>query len=271
MKLFPKSNLKILSNMKSIHTYVINLKTSEVRRRYMEDLLRSYNCIEFEFIDAVDGRKLSEQELLGQFDMSASLKRYGRELNRGEIGCVLSHRKVFENFLKTDFPYALVFEDDISIIQDLNKLDGVDVDSNLDTPIPTIMFLSGDFWYYKKETSVVPCYDALGAYAYMLNRAAAQLLLSYQKPYFVADDWCLHKRKGLKLKAIKPYMVDANLQMDILSSDIQQYQWGINRTRMSIGELMSSIVRSGIKRTLKALGLFEAKSRVIDGKVVDDN
>ena len=104
----------------------------------------------------------------------------------------------------------------------------------------------------------------------MLNRAAAQLLITYQKPYFVADDWCVHKSKGLKLKAIKPYMVDANLQMDLLSSDIKQYQWGANRRRMSLKELISSIVTSSIKRILKTLGLFEAKSRVIDGKVVNN-
>ena len=236
----------------------------------MEDLLSSYKCLDFEFIDAVDGRKISDQELLRQFDMGASKKRYGRDLNRGEIGCVLSHRKVFETFLKTDLPYALVFEDDISIIRDLNQLDGEDVNLNLGTQIPTIVFLSGDFWYYRKKRDIVSCYDALGAYAYMLNRAAAQLLITYQKPYFVADDWCVHKSKGLKLKAIKPYMVDANLQMDLLSSDIKQYQWGANRRRMSLKELISSIVTSSIKRILKTLGLFEAKSRVIDGKVVNN-
>ena len=240
-----------------MQTYIINLKTSEKRRHYMENILAPYSSLDVKFIEALDGRRMSEREVLAKFDVCASKDRYGRELNRGEIGCVLSHRKAFETFLKTSEPYALILEDDISIIRNLNELDLVELDSILINSAPSVLFLSGDYWYYRKRGNVVSCYDALGAYAYIINRTAAQMMLTYNKPFFVADDWEIHKRNGLKLKAIQPYMVDANLNMEKLSSDVQQDQWGINRSKMSFIEFLKSINTSLIRHFLKTLGMFE--------------
>ena len=39
-------------------------------------------------------------------------KQMGRGLQPGEVGCYLSHKKAIEQFLSTDAPYAIVFEDD---------------------------------------------------------------------------------------------------------------------------------------------------------------
>ena len=36
----------------------------------------------------------------------------GRGLQPGEVGCFLSHKKAIKQFLSTDAPYAIVFEDD---------------------------------------------------------------------------------------------------------------------------------------------------------------
>ena len=45
-------------------TYVINLKTSTDRKRYMENLLIPYNdFLDVHFVEAVDGRQLSDEQL----------------------------------------------------------------------------------------------------------------------------------------------------------------------------------------------------------------
>ena len=36
----------------------------------------------------------------------------GRGIQPGEVGCYLSHKKAIEQFLSTEAPYAIVFEDD---------------------------------------------------------------------------------------------------------------------------------------------------------------
>lgn len=254
--------------MNNIKTYIINLQSSTVRRKYMEQLLAPYTCLQVEFINAIDGRKMSAAEISASFNQGSCLRHNGRELNRGEIGCVLSHRKAYETLLKSENHYALVLEDDVSIIRDLNKLGQCDWKSILNTTKPTVLFLSGDYWYLRNSGSVVTCFDALGAYAYIINRSAAKLMLSIDKPYYVADDWTLFRELGLNLKAVKPYMIDANLNMDVLSSEVQQLQWGINREHMSVFELVKSIKNSAVRRLLKVFGRFESKRRVINGKVV---
>lgn len=251
-----------------IKAYIINLKSSQVRRKYMEQLLSPYTWLQLEFIDAIDGRKMPEDEVLEQFDYSLCIRHNGRELNRGEIGCVLSHRKAYESLLKSESHYALVLEDDVSVMRDLNGLKQYDLRGILATPEPTVLFLSGDYWFLRNRESVVTCFDALGAYAYIINRSAAELMLNIEKPYYVADDWTLFREMGLSLKAIKPYMIDANLNMDVLSSDVQQLQWGINRKQMSLFELMKSLKNSAVRKFLKFCGMFESKHRVINGKVV---
>jgi len=251
-----------------IKTFIINLKISSVRKIYMESLLKPYTFLDIDFIDAIDGRSMTNECLKDEFDFDFCLRHLGRYLNEGEIGCVLSHRKAYEKLLMSNVPYALILEDDISIIRDLRTLLSYNLDALLVKSEPIVLFLSGDYWFYKKSNGIVSCYDALGAYAYIINRAAAQLIVNMGKPYSVADDWLLYKNTGVKLKAILPYMIDANLNMDVLSSDVKQYQWGVNRKKMCVIDLLSSLKSSLIRRGLKFLGCYESKIRVIDGKIV---
>ena len=51
---------------------------------------------------------------------------YNVEFSRGQMGCYLSHIKCYEDFLKTDYKYLIILEDDIIIKEnfkeDINKL-----------------------------------------------------------------------------------------------------------------------------------------------------
>ena len=40
-------------------------------------------------------------------------KEMGRSIQKGEIGCFLSHKKALEKFLSTKAQYAVVFEDEL--------------------------------------------------------------------------------------------------------------------------------------------------------------
>lgn len=251
-----------------IKTYIINLEKSAERKRHMEQILSPYRFLDIQFIKAINGNEMSDAELDKAFDDEKSFQRYGRILNRGEKGCTLSHRKCYETLLKSDQGYALILEDDISIIGDLNKLEKIDLRSVLANESPTIVFLSGDYWYFRRTEPITNAYSANGAYAYIINKAAAKLLLTDERFFGVSDDWSLYKKLGLQLKAVIPYIIDANLDMATLGSDVNQYSWGINRKKMSWNNILHSYRTGIIKRILKATGHFESKIKVRDGQIV---
>ena len=117
------------------------------------------------------------------------------------------------------------------------------------------------------------CIKPLGAHQSLSNspcgEVPASAILSISKPYNVADDWALYKQYGVKLKAIHPYLIDANVNMDLLGSDVHQDTWGIDKKRMSKMNLFRTIKGGLLKRIFSTLGHFESKIRVINNIVVD--
>lgn len=251
-----------------LKTYIINLERSAVRKQYMQELLSPFLFLDIQFVKAIDGRMLSKEERHSQFDYPASIRLYGRELNAGEVGCALSHRKAYREFLESKQPYALFLEDDISIQRDLNSLDLVAIDKVLNNACPKALMLSGDYSYYKKKP-IARLYSAVGAYAYVLNRKAALKILSLEPPCSVADDWMFYKRLNIKLYAVYPYMIDANVNMNLLSSDVKQDTWGIDRHRMSVKENIIGAFTGFTKKMFKLFHHFEYKVRVVNNVIVE--
>lgn len=234
----------------------------------MEKLLHDYDFLDIEFIKAVDGRSLSKSEREAMFDDVLCMRMYGRNLNPGEVGCTLSHRKVCTSLLESNSPYAVIFEDDISIIRDLNIINDPKIDKILCSDSPVALMLSGDLWYWNRRP-ISNVYDCVGSYAYLLNRAGADCILNC-KPANVADHWLYYKKHGLKIKAMLPYIIDANMEMDLLGSDVNQDCWRINRSALPFKTILSLYKSGIIKRLLKSLGHFESKVRITDGKIVNN-
>ena len=250
-----------------LKTYVINLEKSTVRKQYMESLLSDYEFLDVEFIKAIDGRLMTEEERQWQFDIDTGRSLYGKTLNAGEIGCALSHRKAYETLLESTEPYALVLEDDISILRDLRMLDLGRIDAVVNNSGAKALMLSGDYWFYRRK-DIVRLYAAVGAYAYIINRDAARIILSMTPPCCVADDWLCYKRHGIKLFAVHPYMIDANMNMNLLGSDVKQDDWSNNRALMSPKENILGAFAGLIKRAFKFFHHFENKTRIIDNVIV---
>ena len=252
-----------------LKTYVVNLERSTVRKQYMEALLSPYTFLDIEFVKAVDGRLLSAEEINNQFDFKQSRKLYGKTIAPGEVGCTLSHRKIYKDIIDNDIPYALILEDDIAIQRDLTLINLDVVDHVLRSSRPRVLMLSGDYCYYKKKP-IARIYSAIGTYAYMINYAGAKLIINKVRPCTVADDWLYYKRKGLRMYAVYPYMIDANVNMDVLGSDIQQNSWGINRAKMSKKEVIIGYITGAMKKLFKRYGHYEYKKRVYQNKVIKE-
>lgn len=194
-------------------TYVINLERSRDRRTYMEGLLEKLPFLSAEFIAAVDGRVMSEEEKRERFDSERFKKRYAKEVRPGEIGCTLSHQKCYQLLLKSDEKCVLILEDDVVFSRDISGIIAR-TEKWMDTEVPCILLLSGWFWYSGTEAfydtfRLARVRDAFLTHAYVINRAAADLLIE-KCPCITADDWRYIQKKGVRLRAVLPHLIDQN-------------------------------------------------------------
>ena len=246
-----------------IPTLIINLAQSVGRKAYMDNLIKKYPNLSVSYVNAVYGKSLSQSQLDSCFDMELSYKRYGRDLNSGEIGCTLSHFKCYKQLLSSLDNYALILEDDITIIKDISNLEWII--PLIDNDIPTVILLSGDYWYYVKrainnEYDIADVLDAVGTYSYFINKAAARLIIKKNpRPANVADNWSLYKSQGVKIKAIYPYMVDANINS--FESNIKQEYFGECRKNMPLSMVIKALVLSLSKHFLSWCNHFVSKIR----------
>jgi glycosyl transferase family 25 len=242
-------------------TLVINLKDSVHRKAYVEQLLYPYKFLEVEFIEAVNGKTMSDEELRKAFDQKLAYKKYGRTLRPGEVGCTLSHRKCASKIVLDGLPYALVLEDDITISRALEDI-FPQIEEMMRTDKPLVILLSGDYWYYGKKIKVSPSssitniYQAVCSQAYLMNKAAAECLFRLPLGH-LADDWVYIKEGGISVKAVYPHVFDQN-RKDFPTEISTAYE-GFIRKNLSWSARISCYGRAVIKRSLGLIGNFESK------------
>lgn len=201
--------------------YVINMKRSVERRMYMEGQLQAIEGLDAEFVEAVDGRLLTAEERGQSFDDKRFEKRNANVARPGEVGCTLSHQKCYRKMVDENEPCVLILEDDIQVTR---KIEGVlkEIEPLLKNDDPIIVLLSGWYWYLR-TSSLAGCYklanvyDAFLTHAYVINRAAARLMIE-ERPCITADDWGYIRRKGVKLKAVLPHVVDQNWSGELMTT-----------------------------------------------------
>ncbi|MBN1439009.1 MAG: glycosyltransferase family 25 protein [Anaerolineales bacterium] len=93
--------------------WVLNLKKDAQRLEFMTKQLRALR-LPFTVVEAVDGASLSPEDWR-QYSKERALKFSKRELVPGEIGCALSHARMWERIVRENLPEALIFEDDVWI------------------------------------------------------------------------------------------------------------------------------------------------------------
>lgn len=76
----------------------------------------------FERVSAIDGNRLKHDALTQSYDVEFNRKQNHSELTLGEIGCYISHRKVWQKIVDEHLDFALVLEDDFINNTDISKL-----------------------------------------------------------------------------------------------------------------------------------------------------
>ena len=98
--------------MSVFRIFVINLNESTERLERLKSNFERLG-LDFERIPAVDGRKLSENQILKHYSPELNRKNYFVPLSKPEIGVYISHLKACEKIISENLDFGIILEDDI--------------------------------------------------------------------------------------------------------------------------------------------------------------
>lgn len=98
--------------------FLINLERRPERLKKMSNILRLLG-VDFTRFNAVDGQKLTEIEISQiKFLPGYEDPYHRRPMKRGEIGCFLSHYKIWEEIVNKKLDQVIILEDDLRFTED---------------------------------------------------------------------------------------------------------------------------------------------------------
>lgn len=97
--------------MTDVPIFLINLDGSDARLAAASEALAAQEAT-FTRIAGHDGRAQAPGDV-PEYDSNATRSYLGRDLNGGEVGCFLSHRKAVQAFYDSGAAFGLVLEDDM--------------------------------------------------------------------------------------------------------------------------------------------------------------
>lgn len=194
-------------NIKDLKVYCISLERARDRRKQAQNEHEKLG-IQFEFIKAIDGRELSEDEIKAYGYDEAVAKRLRniyktRGLGRGDIGCALSHLKTYKKMVKNNVSVALISEDDAEFLFDKKDLENILNELPKDWEICLLYHkgncrkISKNICEFLSPPGILVCY--------LLNIEGAKKLVELASPLRLASDTLTSR--AIYHKIIKGYGV----------------------------------------------------------------
>jgi glycosyl transferase family 25 len=246
--------------------FVISLSDASDRRVFMSDQLNKLGMA-FEFVDAVRGKDRFEDPEL--FDREKALRTEFRNLTPGEVGCALSHQKIYDLILERGLAHALVMEDDAILSPDLtevlNRLEGHIFPNDLITLERCDVYSRKSIEpLYKGYSIVSPMMVKYGSNSqsagYIITKEAARKIREINRPVFTpADSWGLY-RHIINFRGVIPTLtlVRQNVSFACTTQDYQRSEFTpytpINlliyafKTRSMVGRSMVRIAKKILRR-----------------------
>ena len=109
--------------LSGVKIFVINLKRSKDRRILIKKELDRLG-MPFSFFNAIDGRLIKpsyQKEMMKlRFEAYRNIENLKSKItvSHGQVGCALSHIKIYSHIVKKRIPLTLVLEDDSEINED---------------------------------------------------------------------------------------------------------------------------------------------------------
>lgn len=169
---------------------VVSMKGSSARRESFEKLAEAAD-LNWEFFDA---RTQAEEPL--SYSESLSRRRFGRPLSKGEVGCYVSHYKLWEELLTSPADQMIVLEDDV--IVDWNALKAI---AEFDCGVAGIdvlrlfathpfRFVPAMYRFLSEHHHIVRSKGfAFGTQGYLVTRRGAEAFLAGGTTIYEPVDW----------------------------------------------------------------------------------
>lgn len=194
-----------------MNVFVISLTRGVARREKIASRLAELN-VEYEIVEAIDGVELPEEKKSKAVNRFIFWCRVGRGVLDGEIGCALSHAKIYKRFIEDQaregidkIPCICILEDD-AILSDRFKETLRDVERTINPEKPEVVLLSnheGQLFF---------------ADGYVLTASAAAAMLKFNTPIqFPFDFWWLWQKKGLlSVRHCEPPVVSQDIHQTMI-------------------------------------------------------
>lgn len=203
-----------MTHMKKWKIYLINLARSTDRLEACARQLEKVS-LPFDRIEAVDGGTLGEEVINELYDFGESS--YHKHMTSGEIGCYLSHVRVWQKIVDEQLDYAVVLEDDI-ILQD-NIQQGLETIQYIEQPWDLIKLAEAPV--KRRAVHQYPVSDfTLVTYNKVPSRTCAQVVSLSGAIKLLAASKHISRPVDIELQywwesklnvfGLKPYIVKAN-------------------------------------------------------------
>lgn len=195
--------------------FVITLPGSTDRQQAIAAQLEK-SQLAFTWLDGVNGRALDAETVARVYSVERAVSEGGRPLSPGEIGCALSHQKIYELMLAEDIPLALVLEDDAALDADF-AMRFAEVCAEVDWHSVDLLLLSHiqkyTAWGARRLATNRLLVRPLVAYngnGYLLTRRGAERLLKQLRPLYQPADCWNHLRRldVLQMRGVVPYLIN---------------------------------------------------------------
>jgi glycosyl transferase family 25 len=138
--------------------------------------------------DASDGTQLSVEQIAEVYQPRLHAPHYPFKLRPGEIGCFLSHRRIWQKMVDESIPHLLILEDDIEMLPNFNEcldhaIRSIPQDAYVQFQVRCLPSVHG-LWSNDSETRLIkPIIVPLRTSAQLVTLGAARRLLHFSEMF----------------------------------------------------------------------------------------
>ena len=156
---------------KPVRSFMIHLSRATERKTLINSL-KTYIGEQLEIVEAVDGTTLPTD-----FPMNCPYLK-GSKRSHGDVGCTLSHVKIFEKMINENIEYSLIYEDDC-IFNEKERINNFSLES---LPKNFDCLLLGSLYYQESKShsnNFITTTNFWGTHALVISLECAKKLLSF--------------------------------------------------------------------------------------------
>jgi len=198
-------NYKDNSNFENTGMYVLYVPK---REKYIKDIMKKMK-LNPEFVKGPDKTKLDLEQLKNNGIIAKDTKK-----SIGILACYLGHLNILKKFVKSDYKYALIFEDDIKLPDNVDENYKKIKYSINNIPENTNLLYLG---FYKEDCKKLIKYNSIynipyypsGTHSYLVDKKMAKTIIDTSYPIDTESDTKLIDTKKLyNGKEVLKYSID---------------------------------------------------------------